>query len=407
MLYVYRFRLYPNKEQREFLNRQIGHCRFVYNKILEIAINDFKNNGKKWNFYEYKKLLPKLKEQYPFLKEANSQSLQEAVRWLDRAFKNFFKGLSGFPKFKKKKRTNAVVIPQHFKIEGNRVKIPKLKTPIKFKKHREIEGEIKSISIVRTPTGKYYLNVLVDREIKPLPPTDKVVAIDMGLTHFATLSTGEKIENPRYLERTLRRIKRLQRKLSRKVKGSKNYQKLTKRLAKLYEKVKNQRDDFLHKLSKKLIGDNQAVIVEDLGVKDLLEKGNLSRQIADASWRRFISFLEYKAKWYKLYGIKLIPCVALHGRILIKVNRYFPSSKLCSVCGYKKEDLKLSDRKWKCPKCGTLHDRDINAALNLLKEGLKQLKKKGSPTLRAVGLERPELTPVERANNSTCAKAQV
>ena len=392
MLYVYRFRLYPNRKQKEFLNRQIGHCRFVYNQLLEIAINDFKTKGKKWNFYEYKKLLPKLKEQYPFLKEANSQSLQEAVRWLDRAFKNFFKGLSGFPKFKKKKRTNAVVIPQHFKIEGNRVKIPKLKTPIKFKKHREIEGKIKSISIVRTPTGKYYLNVLVDREIKPLPPTDKVVAVDVGLTHFATLSTGEKIENPRYLERTLRRIKRLQRKLSRKVKGSKNYQKLAKRLAKLYEKVKNQRDDFLHKLSKKLIGDNQAVIVEDLGVKELLEKGNLSRQIADASWRRFISFLEYKAKWY--------------GRILIKVNRYFPSSKLCSVCGYKKGDLKLSDRKWKCPKCGTLHDRDINAATNLLKEGLKKLKKMGSPTLRAVGLEQPELTPVERANNSTCAKAQ-
>jgi len=233
----------------------------------------------------------------------------------------------------------------------------------------------------------------VDREIKPLPPTDKVVAIDMGLTHFATLSTGEKIENPRYLERTLRRIKRLQRKLSRKVKGSKNYQKLAKRLAKLYEKVKNQRDDFLHKLSKKLIGDNQAVIVEDLGVKELLEKGNLSRQIADASWRRFISFLEYKANWY--------------GRILIKVNRYFPSSKLCSVCGYKKEDLKLSDRKWKCPKCGTLHDRDINAAINLLKEGLKQLKKMGSPTLRAVGLGQPELTPVERANNSTQPSAGV
>ncbi len=370
MLYVYRFRLYPNKEQRDFLNKQIGHCRFVYNKLLEIAINDFKNNGKKWNFYEYKKLLPKLKEQYPFLKGANSQSLQEAVRWLDRAFKDFFKGLRGFPKFKKKKRTNAVVIPQHFKIEGNKVKIPKLKTSIKFKKHREIEGKIKGISIVRTPTGKYYLNVLVDREIKPLPPTDKVVAIDVGLTHFATLSTGEKIENPRYLERTLRRIKRLQRKLSRKVKGSKNYQKLAQRLAKLYEKVKNQRDDFLHKLSKKLIGDNQAVIVEDLDVKELLEKGNLSRQIADASWSRFLTFLEYKAKWY--------------GRVLIKINRYFPSSKLCSVCGYKKEDLKLSERKWKCPKCGTLHNRDVNAAINLLNEGLKQLKKKGSPTTIAL-----------------------
>ena len=149
MLYVYRFRLYPTKEQTEFLNKQIGHCRFVYNKLLETAKENHEKEGKKWNYYEYKKLLPKLKEEYPFLKEANSQSLQEAVKWLDRAFKNFLKGLAKFPRFKSKKRVNSVSIPQHFRIEGNRVKIPKLKTPIKFKKHREIEGKIKSISITR------------------------------------------------------------------------------------------------------------------------------------------------------------------------------------------------------------------------------------------------------------------
>ena len=381
MLYIYRFRLYPNKKQVEFLNHQIGHCRFVYNKFLEIAKEDYEKEGKSWHYYEYKRLLPKLKQEFPFLKEANSQSLQEAVKWLDRAFKNFFKGLAKFPKFKSKKRTNSISIPQHFRIEGDRIKIPKLKTAIKFKKHREIEGKIKNISITKLPSGKFYLNILADREIEPLPKTDKVVAIDVGLTHFCTLSTGEKIENPRNLLKTERRLKKLQRKLSRKVKGGKKYHKLQRRIAKLHEKVVNQRNDFLHKLSKKIIGDNQAVIVEDLNVKGLIQNGNLSKHIADASWRRFISYLEYKAK--------------LYGRKLIEVNPFYPSSKLCSVCGYKNENLKLSDRKWECPKCGTQHDRDYNATLNLLKEGLKHLK--GLLTSRAVGLERPELTPVESA----------
>ena len=211
MLYVCRFKLYPMKKQIEFLNRQIGHCRFVYNKILEIAKKSYEKDSKKWNYYEYKKLLPRLKEEYTFLKEANSQSLQEAVKWLDRAFKNFFKGLAKFPKFKSKKRVNSVSIPQHFRIEGNKIKIPKLKTPIKFKKHREIEGKIKSISITKLPSGKFYLNVLVDREVKPLPKTDKVVAIDVGITHFCTLSTGEKIENPRHLLKTERRLKKRKR----------------------------------------------------------------------------------------------------------------------------------------------------------------------------------------------------
>jgi len=296
MLYVYRFRFYPTKEQVEFLNRQIGHCRFVYNKLVEIAKENFEKEGKKWNYYKYKKLLPKLKDEFPFLKEANSQSLQEAVKWLDRAFKNFFKGLAKFPKFKSKKRVNSVSILQHFRIEENKIKIPKLKTPIKFKKHREIEGKVRSVSITKLPSGKFYLNVLVDREIEPLPKVDKVVAIDVGLTHFCTLSTGEKIENPRHLLKTEEKRKKLQRKLSRKVKGSKKYLKLQRRIAKLNEKVVNQRNDFLHKLSKRIIGDNQAVIVEDLNVKGLLKNSKLSKHIADASWRRFISYLEYKAK---------------------------------------------------------------------------------------------------------------
>ncbi|WP_163329104.1 IS200/IS605 family element RNA-guided endonuclease TnpB [Desulfurobacterium thermolithotrophum] len=376
MFYVYRFRLYPNKEQVKFLNRQIGHCRFVYNKLLEMAKEAYEKERRKWNYYEYKKLLPKLKKEFSFLKEANSQSLQEAVKWLDKAFKNFFKGLAKFPKFKSKKRTNSVSIPQHFCIEGNRAKIPKLKKPIRFIKHREIDGKIKSITITKTPSGKFYLNVLVDREIEPLPKTKKVVAIDVGLTTFCTLSSGKKIEKPKHLIESERKLKKLQRQLSRKKVDSQRFLKLRKRIAKLHEKIRNQRDDFLHKLSKRIIGDNQAVIVEDLNVKGMVKNLRLAKYITDASWRKFLWFLEYKAK--------------LYGRELIKVDTFFPSSKLCSRCGYKNKELKLSDREWICPKCGTKHDRDVNATLNLLKEGFTRLK-------RVVGVDCSELMPVEGA----------
>lgn len=375
MNYVYKFRLYPKKDQIDFLTRQMGHCRFVYNKLLEIAKTNYEAEGKKWNYYEYKKLLPKLKEEFPFLKEANSQSLQETVKWLDRAFKNFFERRAKFPQFKSKRKTNSVSIPQHFTINGNKVKIPKLKKPLRFIKHREIEGEVKSISITKTPTGKFYLNVLVNREIKPLPKTNNVVAIDVGIETFCTLSSGEKIKKPKHLILSERKLKKIQRHLSRKEKGSRKYTKLKKRIANLHEKIKHQREDFLHKLSSQIIGDNQAIVVENLNVKGMLKNHKLAKHIADASWYKFISFLEYKT--------------TLYGRKLIKADTFYPSSKLCSVCGYKNENLTLSDREWTCPVCGTKHDRDLNAAINLLKVGLTSLK--------AVGVDCPKLMPVEGA----------
>ncbi len=377
--YVYRFRLYPKKDQIDFLNRQMGHCRFVYNKLLEIAKRDYEGSGKSWNYYEYKKLLPKLKEKYPFLKEANSQSFQEAVKWLDRAFKNFFEKRARFPQFKSKRKANSVSIPQHFTIESNKVKIPKLKKSLRFIKHREIEGEIKSISITKTPTEKFFLNVLVDRKIKPLLKSNNIVAIDVGIETFCTLSNGDKIKKPKHLVLSEKKLKKLQRRLSRKEKGSGKYIKLRKRIAKLHEKIKHQREDFLHKLSKQIIGDNQAIVVENLNVKGMLKNHKLAKHIADASWHRFISFLEYKAK--------------LYGRQIVKANTFYPSSKLCSVCGYKNENLTLSDREWTCPVCGTKHDRDLNAAINLLKIGLASLN-------QAVGADCPELMPVEGAEAS-------
>jgi len=272
----------------------------------------------------------------------------------------------------KKKKTNSISIPQHFEIIGNRVKIPKLKSLIKFKKHREIKGKIKSISIAITPSGKYYLNVLVDKTINLLPKTNKIIAIDIGLTDFIVTSENQVVKNPKHFKKLERRLKLWQRKLSRKEKGSNNFKKWSKRVAKLYEKITNAKNDFLHKLSRKLIDENQVIIVENLNIKGLIKNKKLSKHIHQASWYKFINMLEYKANFY--------------GRELIKVDTFFPSSKLCSICGYKNKELKLFDRVWICPICKTKHNRDYNATLNLLKEGLKQ-----------VGMERPDLMPVEVA----------
>ena len=283
--YIYRFCLYQTKEQDQFLKQEIGNARFVYNKLLVIAKESYEKEQKRWSYYGYKKILPKLKDEYEFLKLSNSQSFQEAVKHLHKAFTNFFKGLSSFPKFKKKKRTNAVSIPQHFSIVGNRVKIPKLKTKLKFKKHRDIEGVIKSISIVMTPSGKFYLNILTQREIIPLPKTTRAIAIDMGLSDFITTSDNQAIKNPKHFKKLERRLKLCQRKLSRKQKHSNNFKKYAKKVARLHEKISNAKNDFLHKLSRQLIDENQVIIVENLNIKGLIKNKKLSKHIHQASWR--------------------------------------------------------------------------------------------------------------------------
>jgi len=365
--YTYRFRLYPDREQQQFLNIQFGHCRFIYNKLLEISKKEFESKGIKWNYYEYKKLLPNLKQEYPFLKQANSQSLQETVKNLDRAYKNFFEGRADFPKFKKKKSKQTIHIPQHFEIERvsekrGLLKIPKLKTKIPIKMHRDIEGQIRSISITKTPDGRYYLNVLTKREIQPLEKANKTAGIDVGIKEFAIIYDGKntyRIENPKYLQKAEKKLIRLQRQLSRKQKGSKNYEKARKRVAKQHQKIVNQRKDFLHKVSSAITKQYDAIVVESLNIKGMIQNEKLSKQIADVSWYEFIRQLEYKAKWY--------------GRKIIKADRFYASSKTCSMCGYKNNQLTLSVRKWQCPVCKTIHDRDENASINLYKIGLTHL----------------------------------
>ncbi len=334
--YSYKFRLYPTNEQKLFLKKAVGCVRFVYNYMLAKAKECYKESGIKWNVHDYKKQLPTLKKEYPFLAEVYSQSLQEAVFNLDRAFKNFFKKKSDFPVFKKKKNGGSFYLPQGFKIERIDKKwgllyLPKLKKPI-----------------------------------------DKICAIDFGVKDFAVMvdedGNIEKINNPKHLQKAEKRLVREQRKLSRKQKGSKNFEKQRLKVAKYHEKVANQREDFLHKLSKRVVSENQAIILEDLHVKGLLKNKHLSKSISDVGWSKFVRYLTYKAQWYD--------------RKTVFVNRFYPSSKLCNVCGYKNDFLTLSDREWICPECKSEHDRDINASINLLKYGVTHLKSGRTGTVR-------------------------
>ena len=379
--YIYKFRIYPNKEQITFIDEQFGYNRFVYNFFLERSINLYKNYGIKTNYYSNAVILPLLKKGFPFLLNAISQSLQVSLKNLDTAFRNFFQHRAKFPKFKKKINFNSIVIQQRFKINNNSLFIPKLKTAIKIKFHRKVNETVKSISISKTTSGKYYVNMLVEKEFYALPKINKTSGIDLGLKDFAIITSGDgvnnyssiKINNYKYFIKSQNKLKKLNRQFAKKTKGSKNKIKFRNRLSLLHEKVANQRKDFLHKLSSMTVNDSQVIVIEDLNIKGMVKNRHLSKSITDVSWGMFTKQLKYKADWY--------------GRDVIKVNRFYPSSKTCSKCGYIKQDLKLSDRQWTCPDCKTTHDRDINASINLFLEGLKL----------TIGQELSELTPAEYA----------
>ena len=364
MLQAYKYRMYPSHEQVTLLMRHIHACRFVYNYSLEQKIKAYEQDGQKLSCFDLNNRLPALKEEYPWLKEVNSQSLQNANKNLDNAFTRFFREKKGFPRFKSKKNpVQSFQVPQHYRVDFEQgwIKLPKI-SRIKTIFHRVFTGTMKYTTVSVTSTGKWFVSILVDDgkpEPEPVPfSSDTTLGIDVGLTDFATLSTGKKIENPRHLKNSLQRLKVLQRRVSRKKKGSKNRGKAIRKLAQCHEKIANQRNDFLHKISFRVVSENQAIAVESLNVGGMMKNHHLAQGIGDVSWSTFFTMLDYKCRKY--------------GKTLLKIGRFDPSSKICSKCGYLKRDLTLSDREWICPDCGTHHDRDINAAINIKKFALQE-----------------------------------
>ena len=356
MLKGLKYRLYPTNPQKELIAKHIGSSRFVYNLALETKNTAYLGSKHNFSPFDLIKQLPELKKECEWLKEVNSQSLQQSIQNMDIAFKKFFKG-AGFPKFKSKHRgKQSFSIPQNVIVENNLLIIPKFKEGINIVLHREIKGTIKSATISVTPTGKYFVSILVDTntEIPTKTPIieNTTIGIDLGIKDFAITSEGEVFENSKYLRKAQSKLKYVQRKFS-KNKGKRTKQ----RLALLHEKVVNKRKDFLHKTSAKLIRENQTICLEDLAVSNMVKNHNLAQAINDVSWSTFVTMLEYKADW--------------HGKNILRIGRFAPSSKTCSNCGNINKELTLKEREWTCPKCNSVLDRDVNASINIKSFALK------------------------------------
>ena len=354
MLKAYKYRIYPDAEQMQFFAKCFGCVRFVYNRMLSDRIEHYNLTGKSLN-----NTPAQYKSEFTWLKEVDSLALANAQMNLNTAYRNFFRDKSnGFPKFKSKKNNNFSYTTNNQKgtvyVENGYIKLPKLKSPVKIRQHRSFEGVIKSCTISKAPSGKYHISILVETEIQKLPASDMRVGIDVGIKDFAVLSNGEAYKNPKHLRKSEKRLAKLQRDLSRKQIGSSNRNKARIKVAKLHERIANQRMDFLHKKSTEIIRENQAIVIEDLKVKNLMKNHNLAKYIAEVSWSRFREMLDYKSRWY--------------GRELIIAPPDYPSSQLCSDCGNRSSQTKdLACRIYVCPECGLEIDRDYNASLNLLK----------------------------------------
>lgn len=369
MLRAYKYRIYPTDEQKVLLAKTFGCCRFVYNWALKLKIEVYKQEKKSIGNVELtNRMKMELKTEHEWLGKVNSQALQSSLRNLDTAFKNFFRDTHavGFPKLKSKKNRQSFQCPQHCVVDFGKgtITIPKVKDiPAVF--HRKFKGMVKTVTISMTPSRKYFASVLVDTDIEELPVTpihgDTCLGIDLGIKSLAVCSDGRTFDNPKNLRRSLDRLKLLQKRLSRKKKGSVNRNKARIRVARLHEYISNCRKDNLHKITYALTHDSQVrtICMEDLNVKGMMQNHHLAQAIGDTSFGMFLTLLKYKCSWY--------------GVNLIQINRFAPSSKTCGKCGYVYKGLKLSDRSWVCPECGTHHDRDFNAACNIKEFGLKAL----------------------------------
>lgn len=358
MEYTYSFRIYPNDEQKELIMKTFGCCRFVYNYLLD----SFYKNGYNTKYTNNNICNKELKQKYPWLKEVDKFALTNAIYNLDSAIKRYKNKLGESPKFRKKNRNDTyktTYTKNNIEVLDKYIKLPKL-GKIVAKVHRKIEGTIVNATIKKCNDDKYQVMILVRKEIKKLETNSYIIGIDMGVHNFVHDSSNNIYNAPRRLINNGEKLSKLQKKLSLKRKGSNNYKKLQNKINKLYDKSHNVRNDFLQKLSTNIINENQVIVVETLDIKGMFQNNNIAKILSDISISKFINMLEYKAKWY--------------GRKLIKVDRYYPSSQLCSNCGYQNKRIKdCSIRVWQCPNCKKIHDRDYNAANNILWNGIEKL----------------------------------
>lgn len=375
MLKAIKIRIYPSAEQVDFINKQLGCCRFVYNNCLAFRKDSYQNEHISVSSSEAVKHITVLKKDNEWLKHVHSKVLQQSVRDMNQAYDNFFKLHRGFPKFKSKHdNRQSCRFPKDafIGVRGNRIDLIKVLKDIHFKCSRNDErylnknqDKVKSITLSKEPNGKFYLSVLIDKPLRQVPQSSSMVGLDLGIKDFAVTSDGQVIENFHFKKNEESRLKRLQRQISKKIVGSKNREKARLRFAKLNEKIRNKKLNFLRDVTNHLIDENQVIVMEDLNVKGMVRNHKLAESISEVNWGEFRRILAYKAAW--------------HGRQLVFIDRFYPSSKRCNHCGYIYKELTLKDRQWVCPECGSLIDRDYNAALNILEEGE-----------RIIGLSSPE-----------------